>query len=154
MSGEDWRTGNESGNLREGAGYVLGPAGTAHRNLYLLIRGVLAGALCGPGVLGRWGSQIRQRWFLSSGFALARLQEYERNAEGFLTRLRAGGATEAAISEKQREILQGRWPLVVELERLEQEQRGIYLGRMKAIVLAMVLMMGLEAFLNPAGRSV
>ncbi|MEX0885200.1 MAG: hypothetical protein WD009_02065 [Phycisphaeraceae bacterium] len=135
-----------------------GPASTAtvtpnpfpdHRDIYVLVAGLLLGVVLGPAVLGQIAPELHDRWFVGSAALRAELDEHITEREQTLRRLQESGVTEAAIPERlaaeaeQEALLRAR---LAEAEAAHARGLG---GRLHALILAALALMVAEALVSP-----
>lgn len=133
-----------------------GGGGPDHRDLYLIVVGVLLGVLLGPGVLGRFAPAVYDRIFVGRESVRLITDEMQRlQAETLTTaeRIQASGASEEALVEalapgrEKAAALQERLIAVVEAERASRR------GRVTAIILTLVAIMVIETLVQPTGAT-
>jgi hypothetical protein len=129
----------------------IGRIGPDHRDLYLLILGIVVGMILGPWVLGKFadGNYYRQ-WFRGyGGPADAELQQFDDAATDKLKRLADTGVTQTAIDETQLDIQKNRQGLINAFN-LERAQRMTRLDHVMTGLLAAVLFfMVIESLIDP-----
>ncbi len=160
--------GDEATVLRLPPGRRLGPD---HRDLYVLIIGLVLGLLAGPWVLGRVMPGLYQRAFVGAVAQQKAYEQHERDITGaletfdaetraLLDNLKKTGVTDIALQEKQnqrdearqqyemRQIASG-LPLQAQLENA-QRRHTLQLAALKlSLMLAVAMLMVLEAMLEP-----
>lgn len=115
-----------------------------HREIYLIIGGVIIGILLSPAVLGRISPATHGRWFPAIEKAQQRVTAERLNAKAAKTLTELGGAEAfAAISKKQ---------LTVSDEALDQLKRArAHRGRLIALILTLMAVMIVEVIAQSAG---
>ena len=125
-----------------------------HLDLYVLIVGILAGVLLGPGVLGQiWPGGYDRLW-VGSGPGRQELVTYDRNQRELLTRLEQSGVTAEAVIEKRAAIETGRIPLEAKVLVAQKNHRAWLQGRAAALVLAVLVIMVIEAMLSTMSATI
>lgn len=115
--------------------------GADHRDLYLLVVGVVAGALLGPGVFGRLAPDAYDKVFPPSVERVGlQLVELEKNLAANREKLRKIGATDAAISDLEAQRLTRRAELEARFGRASRSA-----GRTTSLLIVLVVTMILEA---------
>ena len=128
-----------------------------HRDLYLIIAGVVLGVLMGGAVLGNIAPSLYQRLFVGGQDALSQLQQRRAEQADKLKRLRGTDVSQTRLNERiaafERELV----PLKGRYEKAVREHEQWLAGRMTALVLALAGVMVLEVLAGPqlgAGRRV
>ena len=121
--------------------------GPDHRELYLLIAGVVAGILLGPAVLGRLAPAAHDSLFPSVDQAQRQLAQLETSLASSRLQLRQTGATDAAIAELEERLLPRRNAPQAELELALRSR-----GRSTALLVAIAVTMILEAVIGSRRR--
>lgn len=120
-----------------------------HRDLYLLVAGIILGALLSGAVLGNVSPAAHHRLFIG-GYELQRqLEQMQREHLQVLDRLEASGVTEVAVEEQRREFESERIPLQAELQQARNDHLDRLAGLAGALILAVGLVMVLEALVSP-----
>lgn len=126
-----------------------GLPGPNHRDLYLIIAGIVVGLLLGPGVLGKLAPTAYDRLFVGA----AAIEKEQREIEAQLTRqiegIVAAGASEAAVQEKLKEADRRQAVLRQELENARQQRVGWSAGTVLAILIVMII----ETLIDPRNLS-
>ena len=128
---------------------TLVTGGSDHRDLYLLIVGIVAGIVLGPGVLYRISTDTYNRWFVGGEAQRQALDELAGEAADRQQRLLDSGATPAAINQALGQIDAER--AITEAQR-QQESRAHeveLLGITQALVIAAIAIMIVESLLSP-----
>lgn len=102
-----------------------------HRDLYLLIAGVVVGILVGPAILGRVASDTYQRLFVGQAPDLQAQVE-------LIERLRATGVTETAVNEQ-----------LDKLRRNTADAQREHLARLQGLTTAVVLVLAALMMVEP-----
>jgi hypothetical protein len=124
-------------------------AGPDHRDLYLIVIGILAGILLGPYVLGRVKPEVYRRAFVG-GVEEARLvRERDRQIEAIEKRGMAG-ASDVALLEKVGDLRKQQAPLIANYEKAIRERSDRLARLTTALVLAIVALMVIETLVDPA----
>lgn len=115
--------------------------GPGHRDLYLLVAGVVAGVLLGPGVFGRLAPEAYDEVFPPSIQTVGlQLVELEKKLAANRELLRQIGATDAAISDLEAQRPEKRTELEARFDRASRSA-----GRTTSLLVALVVTMILEA---------
>jgi hypothetical protein len=120
--------------------------GPEARHLYLLVAGIIAGVLLGPGVLGRVLPEVYDRWFVGGREAAMNVQALEQKRAELLVQIRATGDDAAAAALEQEMSAR----LAMAQATLQQAMRSHSdraLGFVLALAVAMVVLMSAEAAL-------
>ena len=129
----------------------IGRLGPDHRDLYLLILGIIVGIGLGPWVLGRINEgSYYNHWFRGYGGAAdLALAQFDEEAAQRLKRLADTGVTGAAVDEEQLNIQKERQGLINAFN-LERANRMARLDRMMtALLAAVVFFMVIESLIDP-----
>ena len=125
------------------------------RHLYLIGVGLLLGILLGPAVLGRVAPDTYAAWFTGAGEAAAEVRAFDADTAEGLQRLAATGVTDIAIeeylAERAAELQASPAFARATIEAKLHEQA--WAGRLLALVLAVVVVMVLEAWVGPTPRN-
>ncbi len=119
-----------------------------HRDIYVLVVGLLVGVVLGPGVLGQVWPWAYDQLFVGSGPARSELVTYEKTNHDILKRMEQSGATAEAVTEKRTMIESGRVPLEAQILLSQKQHRDWLRGRSAALVLAVLVLMVIEAMLG------
>ncbi len=119
-----------------------------HRDIYVLLVGVLVGVLLGPGVLGQVWPWAYDQLFIGSGPARSELAAYEKTNQDVLTRLEQSGATAEAVTEKRLLMESQRLPMEAQMLVSQKQHRDWLRGRSAALVAAVLVLMVIEAMLG------
>lgn len=133
------------------------PAGPDHRDLYLIVAGVLLGILLGPSVFGWFAPELYRTAFTNPQHANAELEDWVRNYQENERRIRSElaktGVSGVAIEEATEDAMKKLYdPGRDELEAKVKSARdgaAQNQGRMLALVLAIALVMILETLMAP-----
>lgn len=120
-----------------------------HRDLYLLVAGVLLGVLLSPAVLGQLSPRTYDAWFVGGGEEAAMVAAEERAIGADLDRLRAIGVTPVAIQEELSRRLNTLAPLKMTVEQAQAERAAALQGWMTGAVLCVLIVMAIEAVTAP-----
>ncbi|MFA9479461.1 hypothetical protein ACERK3_14325 [Phycisphaerales bacterium AB-hyl4] len=120
-----------------------------HRDLYLLVAGLLLGVLLGPAVLGQVAPGVYDRVFVGVGPATAELREAEAEHAAALRQLQETGVSDAAMAERAMGFEQQRMLLQAQAEQERLAHLGRLTGRMLALVFAVVGVMVIESLVSP-----
>lgn len=148
-------TANHGGSTSQTSSHatVASPFADA-RHLYLLGVGLLLGILLGPAVLGRVAPETYAAWFTGAGEAAAEIRAFNEDTAEGLERLIATGVSDIAIDEyiaerdAERQFLPAFGRAVIE----QNQHEKAWAGRLLALVLTVVVVMGLEAWVGPTPR--
>lgn len=121
-----------------------------HRELYLLVIGVIVGVLLGPGVFGRFNPQAYDDWFVGSGKNLAVIQEKQTKFEADLRALVEAKTTPIAIEELKAHHDESMAVLQAQMQALRDKTALKLSGRGHALLLAMVALMVIETMIAPS----
>lgn len=146
--GEHAGGGGDASDERAKAGAVLNPFAD-HRDLYLLVAGLVLGVLLGPAVLGQAAPGVYERMFVGMGEATADLREAEAAHASALRDLQETGVSDAALAERAVGFEQQRMLLQARAEQEQVTHLGRLTGRMLALVFAVVGVMVIEALVSP-----
>ncbi|MEX0652708.1 MAG: hypothetical protein WD534_18300 [Phycisphaeraceae bacterium] len=120
-----------------------------HRDLYLLVAGLVLGVLLGPAVLGQLAPGVYDQVFVGSGPATTELRKQEAAHEQALRDLEQTGVSDAALVERAAAFEQQRMMLRAQAEQERMAHLSRLTGRMMALVLAVVGIMVIEALVSP-----
>ncbi len=126
-----------------GAPPRLGPD---HRDLYLLIVGIVLGILLGPAVLGRVSNGLYQKLMVAGAAQQQALDQFDSDTVTKLKNLASTGVTPVAVDELARKRKAERKPLEQALQGAQFTQEA----RNAAVLLAILALMVFEAMLDPA----
>lgn len=121
----------------------------SHRDLYLLVAGVVLGILIGPAVLGRAAPQWYDRVFVGGGEVAAELEAAEAALSEELRRLEASGVSGVALREHENQAMQQMLPLHVREAAQRAQREGELMGWMTALIVATLIVMVLESLISP-----
>jgi hypothetical protein len=125
--------------------------GPDHRDLYLIIIGIVLGVLLGPAVLGRVSPQMYGKMFRGGMPEQRAVEQYEQDLETTRARIIESDATEGvALEEFNARPREDQIRLVAELQKARQDFRQVLVGRNVAIVLAVLALMLVETLLDPS----
>ena len=115
-------------------------------HLYLLVAGVLAGVLLGPGVLGRIAPGVYDRWFVGGNDAAMMVRSLQQKQAELAVQMRITG-DEAAGAMLEQEMA-GRVAMAqASLQQAMRAHSDRALGFVLALVVAAVVLMSVEAVL-------
>jgi hypothetical protein len=119
--------------------------GPDHRDLYLVIAGILLGVLLGPAVLGRVSPATYDKLFVGAAAIQEERQALDTQLQRDIQRLAATGVSETAIQEKIQaaQAKQGEFQ-----KQIEQAREG-RAGRAAGIVVVLLIVMILETLVDP-----
>lgn len=148
-------TANQGGSISQTSSHaiVASPFADA-RHLYLLGVGLLLGILLGPAVLGRVAPETYAAWFTGAGEAASEVRVFNEDTADGLERLLATGVSGIAIEEyiaereAERQMLPAFGRAVIE----EKQHEAAWAGRLVALVLTIIVVMGVEAWAGPTPR--
>ncbi len=122
-------------------------------NLFLLLAGVVVGVAAGPDVLGRLVPKVYQKVFDRYPHeAQDQLDRFEAQVQTQHQRLAQTGATQAALEEFDRRHRHQRRALELEVQLERHQQRARLWGTAASWVLALVMVMAVEAWVSPPIR--
>lgn len=115
-------------------------------HLYLLVAGVLAGVLLGPGVLGRAAPGVYDRWFVGGQDAALAVRSLQQKQAELAVQMRATGDDAAGAMLEQE--MAGRVAMAqATLQQAMRAHSDRAMGFVLALVVAMVVLMAIEAVL-------
>ncbi len=113
-----------------------------HREIYLLVGGLIAGMLLGPAVLGRWQPDLHGRWFPSVDAAqqhfAAEMTAHDQQARALEALAEAGRIDGAELLDHVQR------PPVSKQTRVRLRRARHHRGRMYALILAIFTVMIIE----------
>ena len=117
-----------------------------HRNLYLLILGLVGGIALGPAVLGRLSPDSYQKIFGVGRLSHAQLKQISNEKRDQINRLTETGVTASAVKEQLAQAQRQR----SERSRILQQEHLNWLGALTtAMILAIIIIMVLETMVSP-----
>ncbi|MFW6059160.1 MAG: hypothetical protein ACODAQ_03210 [Phycisphaeraceae bacterium] len=120
-----------------------------HRDLYVLIAGVVLGVLLSGAVLGHLAPSLYNNWFVGGQDTLEQIEQRRAEQRQTLQDLAGTGVSRTAIEERrdqfERELEQ--LNLRLQVERAAHTQWLV--GRLNALVLAILAVMVLEVLASP-----
>lgn len=135
-----------------------------HRDMYLLILGLVVGLALSPWIMGRFLNDVQfDHWYHGGGQALQAYTEFEKEhalkvraqEDELLDRLIASGATQDAVEEKRQELqrtaIAERKPFTDDLKLARQAHEQWYRGFLFSLVVAATGLMFLEPLFDLPG---
>lgn len=135
-----------------------------HRDLYLIVAGLIVGVLCSSAVLGRLAPSWYDGLFVGSGaqamqqaqHARERIKSVQQDQARTLATLKSTGVTgvavEAATGRFSKQLMEVQVPLALARRKVttNRQQYAATLGqRMTALILVMLIIMVLESLVAP-----
>lgn len=119
--------------------------------MYLLGIGLLLGLLLGPAVLGRIAPETYAFWFTGTGEAAATIHAFDLDTFKGLQQLTTTGVSQIAVEEYAAQRAAERQALPEFSQALieRQQHKQAWMGRLMALVLTVIVVMGLEAWAGP-----
>lgn len=125
--------------------------GPDHRDLYLIVVGIVLGVLLGPAVMGRVSPATYNKLFRGGVSEQLAIQKYDSEQEKLRERLSNSGATEGvALEEFNARPRDERIVLLANLQKAQQAHRSGMMGRNVAIILALLALMLVETLVDPS----
>lgn len=121
----------------------------SHRDLYLLVVGVLLGVLLSPAVLGRLSPQTHEYMFRGGGQVTARVQAKMTELNAELARLEASGVSDVALREHEDQARVEILPLQLRQAVEWVERDRTLTGWMTALIVATLIIMVIESLVTP-----
>lgn len=109
-----------------------------HRDLYMLVGGLVLGLLLGPAVLGRAAPEVYMKWFADRDAAVTAVTAHDMKVNQTLQRLAQGDRQGVALEDFMATQDAARGPLLAKVRQADAA-RGRVIGAMLAVVLLMIL---------------
>ncbi len=123
-------------------------SGPDHRDLYLIVIGILAGILIGPYVLGALKPELYRRVFVGGVDESKRLEEQEAAVQRMLQTGMAG-ASDVAMEEKLADLNKTKAPLLAQYQEALRQRESRLANIGVSLVLAVVALMVIETLIDP-----
>jgi|GEM_PF-3368140 len=135
-----------------------------HRDMYLLIAGLILGLILSPWIMGRFMDDVSyQRWYMGGGEAVTAYNEFMKTHvidtrakdNELLDRLKSTGVTKEAVDEmraKLQDEARAQWQPYYDAAAVEREAHAAWQrGFMVSLVAAMIVLMLMEPVFELAG---
>lgn len=144
---------------------ALGPVPAPdHRDMYILILGLIVGLVISPWLMGRFLDDVSyQRWYLGGGEAVTAYQEFMKTHvvetrakdDELLDRLKSTGVTKEAVDEMRANLqdeARATWQPYYDAATVEREAHAAWQrGLMVALVVAVIVIMLIEPVFEMQG---